>query len=212
VFTQQFAFRDAAAVHREYVQLTQGRPCDQSGISYDSLRTLGPQQWPCPLGHSGGAVPRLYADHQFHTENKRAYFCLDHAQGLAEPVDDQYPWVLTNGRLYGHWHTQTRTGHIAKIQKMHPHPFLEIHPQDAETLGLKPEDWVLVKSRRGHVHLPVHITSVMPPGTVFMPMHWGALWAEQAEVNSLTHPLACPISKQPELKACAVQIIPLQES
>jgi ferredoxin-nitrate reductase len=37
-------------------------------------------------------------------------------------------------------------------------------------------------------------------------MHWGTLWADQAEANELTHAIACPISHEPELKACAVQI------
>jgi ferredoxin-nitrate reductase len=40
-------------------------------------------------------------------------------------------------------------------------------------------------------------------------MHWGSLWADDAECNALTHPVVCPISGQPELKACAVQVIPL---
>ncbi len=38
-------------------------------------------------------------------------------------------------------------------------------------------------------------------------MHWGALWADDAEANNMTHPLSCPISLQPELKACAVQLV-----
>lgn len=42
-----------------------------------------------------------------------------------------------------------------------------------------------------------------------MPMHWGFLWADNAEVNALTHPAVCPISLEPELKACAVQLIPI---
>ncbi|MGL5873580.1 MAG: hypothetical protein ACRC2R_14635, partial [Xenococcaceae cyanobacterium] len=47
---------------------------------------------------------------------------------------------------------------------------------------------------------------------VFVPMHWGALWAENAEANVLTHPEACPISLEPELKACAVNLIPVGNS
>ncbi|MBJ7901300.1 MAG: molybdopterin-dependent oxidoreductase [Cyanobacteria bacterium RI_101] len=209
-FADEFNFADSAAVHREYVQLTQGRPCDQSGMSHEGLATLGPLQWPCPEGLSDQEAletRRLYTDHRFATNHGKAIFCADHSQGLAEPRDLDYPFVLTNGRLYGHWHTQTRTGHIPKIQKMHPRPFLEIHPQDADKLGLKPEDWVNIQSRRGAAVLPIQITAAIPPGTVSMPMHWGALWADNAELNALTHPIACPISKQPELKACAVKLI-----
>jgi len=117
---------------------------------------------------------------------------------------------LTVGRLYGHWHTQTRTGRIEKIVKMHPAPFLEIHPQDAAKLGIEAGEWLEVRSRRGSARFPALITKAIAPNCVFVPMHWGALWAENSEANSLTHPAACPISLQPELKACAVKLIPLK--
>ncbi len=42
-----------------------------------------------------------------------------------------------------------------------------------------------------------------------MPMHWGFLWGNDAEVNAMTHPEVCPISLEPELKACAVQLVPI---
>jgi ferredoxin-nitrate reductase len=50
---------------------------------------------------------------------------------------------------------------------------------------------------------------MIAPGTVFVPLHWGELWAEQSEANALTHPHSCPDSRQPELKACAVQLVPM---
>jgi ferredoxin-nitrate reductase len=93
---------------------------------------------------------------------------------------------------------------------MHPEPFIEIHPKDAARIGVQAEEWVEVRSRRGVGRFPVNITKGIAPGTVFVPMHWGELWAEQAEANALTHPEACPDSKQPELKACAVQLVPLK--
>jgi ferredoxin-nitrate reductase len=58
--------------------------------------------------------------------------------------------------------------------------------------------------------LTAKVTQAIAPGTVFVPMHWGYLWADNAEANALTHPEACPDSKQPELKACAVQIAPVR--
>ena len=63
-----------------------------------------------------------------------------------------------------------------------------------------------MRSRRGKAYFPAKITKAIAPGTLFVPMHWGALWAENAEANALTHPTAWPSSLQPELKACAVQI------
>ena len=116
--------------------------------------------------------------------------------------------MLTTSRYYGHWHTQTRTGRIAKIQKMHPEPLLAMHPQDAEKLGIQSGDWVRVRSRRGQVRVKVMVGDQVRPGTVFLPIHWGELWGVQQAANELTHPQSCPVSQQPELKACAVRVEP----
>ncbi|WP_338038188.1 molybdopterin oxidoreductase family protein [Neosynechococcus sphagnicola] len=178
-----------------------------TGISHQRLREVGPLQWPCPEGEPLDLSPkRLYTDCQFQTPDGRAKFAAYHSRGLAEPPDPEYPWVLTTGRLYGHWHTQTRTGRIDKIRQMHPAPFIEIHPRDAATLQIQPGDLVKVQSRRGYAQFPAKVTAAIAPGTVFVPMHWGELWAEQAEANALTHAESCPDSGQPELKACAVQL------
>jgi ferredoxin-nitrate reductase len=207
-FAKQFAFSSAADVYAEFAQITQNRPCDQSGLSHQRLRAEGAKQWPYPKGRVVDSA-RLYTDLHFYTPDGRAKFAALHSRGLAEPPDDRYPFVLTNGRLYGHWHTQSRTGRIPKLVKMHPAPFIEIHPKDADRIGVQNEEWVEVRSRRGMARFPVVITKGIAPGTVFVPMHWGELWAEQAEANAMTHSAACPDSKQPELKACAVQLVPL---
>lgn len=212
-FAPQFSFQTAAEVFAEFVQLTHQRPCDMSGISHDRLQ-YHPIQWPydhqsADQNISPSTSQRLYTDRRFATPDRRANFAACHARGLAEPPDPDYPFILTTGRLYGHWHTQTRTGRIAKIQQMHPQPFLEIHPRDAAKLGVIEGELVEARSRRGFAHFPARITTAIPPGTVFVPMHWGSLWAEQAEANALTHPASCPDSKQPELKACAVQLQPI---
>lgn len=202
-FEQLLDFANAEAVHREYVQITRGRVCDQSGISYQKLQTA-PQQWPLPTG--GISQARLYVDCQFPTPNGKANFIPFHSRGLAEPPDLDYPLILTVGRLYGHWHTQTRTGRIEKIRKMHPQPFLEIHPRDADKWGINQGEMVEVASRRGMARFSVLVTGAIAPGTVFAPLHWGNLWADQAEANALTHAVSCPDSLQPELKACAVNL------
>ncbi|MFB2834540.1 molybdopterin oxidoreductase family protein [Floridanema evergladense] len=207
-FTEQFKFANSAEVFAEFAQLTKGRPCDMTGLSHAKLSTQGAQQWPCPADGNllEGAPARLYTDNRFHTPDGLARFAAYHSRGLAEPPDPDFPFVLTVGRLYGHWHTQTRTGRIDKITQMHPNPFIEIHPRDAAKLGIQDEELVEVLSRRGVARFPAKVTQAISPGTVFVPMHWGALWAKDAEANVLTHPEACPISFEPELKACAVQL------
>ncbi len=213
-FKQQFDFADSAAVYDEFVALTADRLCDMSGLSHKRLAAAGPIQWPAPICETDETAAdkfdkRLYTDFRFLTENSRAKFAAFHMQGLAEPPDEQFPMVLTTGRLLGHWHTQTRTGRIEKIVEKHPHPVLEINPRDAQKMQVQSGDWVEVRSRRSAAKLPILVTQNIRRGTVFMPMHWGFLWAKDAEVNALTHPAVCPISLQPELKACAVQLVPI---
>ncbi|WP_254568189.1 molybdopterin oxidoreductase family protein [Oscillatoria sp. HE19RPO] len=211
-FAEQFPFENSAQVYAEFVQITRDRVCDMTGLSHDRLAEQGPTQWPCPAGQPLPQInKRLYTDWRFPTPDGRARFGAYHAKGLAEPPDPNYPFVLTTGRLYGHWHTLTRTGRIDKIVKMHPNPFIEIHPRDAKKLDIVEGMKIEVRSRRGMARFPAKITQAIAPGTVFVPMHWGALWGDQTEANALTHPEACPSSLQPELKACAVQLIPLPE-
>ncbi len=214
-FEKEFWFNSSAEVYDEFVQLTRDRICDMTGLSHERLRREGPIQWPCPDSSTQDETPaargakRLYTNLQFLTPDGRAKFGAYHSKGLAEPPDLNYPFVLTVGRLYGHWHTQSRTGRIEKITKMHPKPFIEIHPKDADRLHVDDQDWVEVRSRRGFGRFEVKVTKAITPGTVFVPMHWGALWADHAEANAMTHSAACPDSLQPELKACAVQLVPL---
>ena len=156
------------------------------------------------------SAKRLYTDGRFNTLDGRAKFSAFHAKGLAEPANAAYPFVLTVGRLYEHWHTMTRTGRIDKIMKKQSQPFIEIHPKDAGKLGVESEMMVEVRSRRGMGRFPAKITKAIVPGTVFVPMHWGALWTDEGEANLLTHSEACPISLEPELKACAVNLVPVK--
>ena len=209
-FNDQFQFKNSAEVYQEFVQLTCDRTCEMTGISHERLLKEGPLQWPYPTNSTNlanNSPKRLYTDLKFPTPDGKAKFVPFHTKGLAEPPDRDYPFILTTGRLYGHWHTQTRTGRIEKIVKMHPQPFIEIHPKDANFLQVTDDDSLEVRSRRGRASFPVKITTAIKPGTVFVPMHWGSLWADDAEANALTHAIACPLSLEPELKACAVQLI-----
>jgi ferredoxin-nitrate reductase len=205
-FVKQFNFGNSAEVYREFTQITRSRPCDVTGLSHRELSEKGPTQWPFAEFTSKRLGKRLYTDYRFHTPNHKAQFAACHARGLAEPTNTEYPLVLTTGRLYGHWHTQTRTGRIPKIQQMHPHPFIEIHPKDARSLSIQTDDMVEVASIRGKAQFKAVVTEYISPGTVFVPMHWGELWADRAEANAMTHNHCCPDSKQPELKACAVNL------
>ena len=208
-FEQQFCFNSAADVYAEFAQLTRGRLCDMSGLSHALLSEEGPQQWPFP---SESTTPceskRLYTDRRFATPSGRARFCINQPLGLAEPPCDTYPLVLTVGRYLGQWHTMTRTGKVERLRTMHPEPLLEIHPVDAQELKLINGELAAISSRRGHITAKVKVTDRIRSGSVFLPMHWGFTQDNACEANTLMHDQACPISKQPELKACAVIVAP----
>ncbi|MFZ9216871.1 MAG: molybdopterin dinucleotide binding domain-containing protein, partial [Vulcanococcus sp.] len=90
-----------------------------------------------------------------------------------------------------------------------PEALLEVHPSDAAGHGLSDGAFAEVSSRRGTISAKVAITDRIRPGTVFLPMHWGASQANACEANRLMHEQACDHSKQPELKAAAVRVRPL---
>jgi ferredoxin-nitrate reductase len=208
-FEKQFHFNSAADVYAEFAELTRGRLCDMSGLSHALLSEEGPQQWPYP---SESTTPceskRLYTDHHFATPSGRARFSIDQPLGLAEPPCDTFPLVLTVGRYLGQWHTMTRTGKVERLRTMHPEPLLEIHPGDAQELKVVNGELAAISSRRGHITATVKVTDRIRRGSVFLPMHWGFTQENACEANTLMHDQACPISKQPELKACAVIVAP----
>src|SRR5207247_2422986 len=117
-----------------------------------------------------------------------------------------FPFVLTTGRLYTHWHTLTRTAKAEKLVRREPGPFVEVNPSDAEQLGLGENDLVQLSSRRGTVRLPARLRDSVPPGMVFVPFHWGDLFGEGNAANYLTISAIGRVAKQPELKFCAVNL------
>lgn len=120
--------------------------------------------------------------------------------------DDDYPFFLNTGRLQHQWHTLTKTGRVAKLNKLDPGPFVEVHPEDAAALGISDGDSVEVASRRGRAVLPAVVTDRVLPGSCFAPFHWNDLFGEYLSVNAVTSDAVDPLSFQPELKVCAVSL------
>lgn len=179
--------------------------CDYSGLSYDRLKKEGPIQWPCPAPDHPGTV-RLYSDFRFSTADGRANFLPVEHQEPFEVPDQDYPLILTTGRVKNHWHTVTRTGKVEVFCKTNPEPFLEMNPQDAKRFGIRDADFVEVISRRGKAMVQLRVTEEIRPGVCFMPFHWGRQYGFYKAANNLTLSARDPVSRQPELKACAVRV------
>ncbi|MEU4561530.1 bifunctional nitrate reductase/sulfite reductase flavoprotein subunit alpha [Actinoplanes sp. NPDC023936] len=181
---------------------------DLSGVTYERLND-GPVQWPAaPGGPARNPIRYLDAERglTFATPDGRAVFHARPHLDPAEMPDDDFPFVLNTGRLQHQWHTMTKTGKIAKLTRLNPSPFVEIHPDDAEWFGIAEGDQVEIASRRGRAVLPAVLTDRVAPGTCFAPIHWNDLFGEYVSVNAVTSDAVDPLSFQPELKVCAVSL------
>jgi NAD(P)H-nitrite reductase large subunit/formylmethanofuran dehydrogenase subunit D len=154
--------------------------------------------------HDG--TERLYTDRRVRTPDARAHFAPTPHAGPADACDEDWPLLLTTGRLADQWHTMTRTGKSQALRAAAGVPTVTMHPDDAA--GLADGDQVSVRSRRGEVVLRLMLDATLPRGTAFAPFHFGALHAPPGSgaVNGVAHASVDPTSKQPELKAMAVRV------
>lgn len=182
---------------------------DLRGVTYERLRDT-PVQWPAAEVDGPERNPVRYLDPdrglRFPTASGRAVFHARPHMPAAEMPDDDYPFVLNTGRVQHQWHTLTKTGKVAKLNKLNPGPFVEVHPRDARELGIADGDRVEVASRRGRAVLPAVVTERVRPGGAFAPFHWNDLFGEYLSVNAVTSDAVDPISFQPEFKVCAVSL------
>ncbi|GAA2523941.1 MULTISPECIES: molybdopterin oxidoreductase family protein [Streptomyces] len=158
-----------------------------------------PGSGPRPGVHPG--TPRLFLD-RFATEDGRARFAPVSHRAIAEEPDDEYPVLLTTGRVVAQYQSGAQTRRVDELNAAAPGPFVELHPRLAERLGAAEGDPVAVVSRRGRAVAPARITTAIRPDTVFMPFHW----AGEGRANTLTNPALDPTSRMPEFKACAVRV------
>ncbi len=201
-----FDYRDEADIFVEHAATTAGRDLDYSALTYRILDEQGPQQWPYRPGQA--PARRLYVDGVYPTPDGRARFIDVGHTPPAEPVCAQYPLRLTTGRLRDHWHTMARTALSPSLVRHVEEPWLSLHPADMQTLGLAENTLATVRSRRGQIVLPVRADTALQPGQAWLPMHWGSAFMAGDGINALTIPARDPLSRQPELKHCAIAVAP----
>jgi anaerobic selenocysteine-containing dehydrogenase len=193
------------ATFRILQRLSQGQPCDFSGIrGFRHIDEAGGIQWPYPTENADDATERrLFADGHFFHADCRARFHFEAPRSMPEPPNDQFPFVLLTGRgSAAQWHTQTRTSKSAVLRKLYPQAiYVEINPDDARLHGIAPHNLVTVASQRGELTARAFVTPTMQRGQVFIPMHY-------VEANRLTDAVFDPYSHQPSYKACAVSVHP----
>ncbi|HEC23242.1 MAG TPA: formate dehydrogenase subunit alpha [Chloroflexi bacterium] len=166
------------------------------GITYERLEREGGVHWPCPAEDHPG-TPYLFEEG---FPRGRGKFWPLELNRERELPDEEYPFILSTGRVLYHWHGGTMTRR-SRLDDIWPEAIVEMHPDDAGTLGLQTGDWVKVSSRRGQITLRVLVTGRSPAGTVFIPFHFA-----EAAANVLTLNEVDPRAKIPGYKVCAVRV------
>jgi assimilatory nitrate reductase catalytic subunit len=194
-------FKTSEDIFNELRLASKGGTADYYGITYKKIEDNLGVFWPCPeLDHPG--TPRLFENLTFHTPDKRAHFHPITYRPSAEEPDEQYPVILTTGRVVSQYLSGTQTRRIGALVDMAPNPYVEIHPTLADAHGIKDRDRVLIESRRGSMVLEAKVVTTIRPDTVFIPYHW----AGDQSANILTVRAYDPISKIPEYKKAVVRI------
>ena len=168
-----------------------------AGISYDRLRNGEELQWPC-TGKDHPGTPILHVGKFARGVGK--FFPIDHIPP-AELPDDDYPIVMSTGRVLYHWHGGQMTRRSEGIMEIYGNALIEVNPEDAIGLGLNGRKTVRVTSRRGSIQADALVTDRVPPGMIYSNFHF-----PNASANELTQAVLDPVAKIPEYKVTAVKV------
>lgn len=202
----KFNYASPHDIFEELRVASKGGVSDYYGITWERIENEYGVFWPCPeIGHPG--TPRLYEGGKFGHPDGKAHFIPIEWRPSAEMPDDQYPIILTTGRVVSHFLSGTQTRRIGGLVDQYSQPRCEIHPRLAETIGVQDGDFVKVESRRGHVVVHAKVVKTIRPDTVFIPYHW----PHDRSANNMTIRAIDPVSNIPEFKICAVRVSKAEE-
>jgi predicted molibdopterin-dependent oxidoreductase YjgC len=174
---------------------------DYRGVTYERIEDEGLQTPVWDEQHPG--TPTLFMES--FPRGRGKFHPLEYRPTVEMP-DDEYPFILTTGRVLEHWHGGSMTRH-SKLDDLFPEARVEVNPADAARLGLQDGQAVRVSSRRGSIALRLTVTHKTTMGVVFIPFHFA-----EAAANLLTIDALDPLAKIPEYKACAVRLVAAPEA
>ncbi|WP_312166038.1 molybdopterin-dependent oxidoreductase [Phenylobacterium sp.] len=213
---EAFDWRAPAQVFREWARLTNYENQDRmlslgplAGLTPEAYEALEPVQWPVT---AAGGTARLFEDGVFQTPDGRARMVVAEAKGPAQAADPSFPLALNTGRVRDHWHTLTRTGLAPDLCRHAPEPYVEVHPADAEHLGVVDGALARVRTAQGEAVALAKVTDRQRPGAIFMPMHWTQAFAPSGRANRLVAARVDPQSGQPEFKHTPARLRPYRET
>lgn len=211
-----FHFRNPREIFDELRIASKGGTADYSGITYEKIDAQGGVFWPCPSDDHPGTRRMFEADSHnpvakgkgpFYFPDGKARFNISEHRPPAEVTDNDYPVILTTGRVVSQFLSGTQTRRIGPLVDQYPEPKIEIHPMLAKKLGINDGQWTTVESRRGTITLEAQVVKTIRPDTIFVPYHWPG----KRSANRLTVSAQDPVSKIPEFKVCACRVFPARQ-
>ena len=136
----------------------------------------------------------------FPTESGRGKIVPARVTSPDEIPDDEYPMVLSTGRVLEHWHTGSMTRRSEVLDSIEPEAVAFMSPKDMRRLNVWPGDFIRLETRRGAIQVKIRSDRDVPENMVFMPFCYA-----EAAANLLTNPALDPFGKIPEFKFCAVR-------
>ena len=190
---ERWSFRSTAAILDEIASVT---PI-YGGVHRERLGEHG-LVWPCPTADHPG-TPILHVNG--FSRGKGKFHTITSLRPVEQP-DQEYPLILTTGRILYHYHTGTMTRRSEPLSWRETRSYAEINEQDAAAVGVRDAGPVIIRSRRGAVRTQARVSQRVPPGVVFLAFHW-----RESPANLLTHDQGLdPQAKIPEFKISAVRL------
>ncbi|HEU5330996.1 MAG TPA: molybdopterin-dependent oxidoreductase, partial [Thermomicrobiales bacterium] len=197
---QFFNYASTREIWDELRVASKGGVADYYGITWEKIDAQDGVFWPCPSEEHPG-TPRLFTQRFNHPDGRAKMFPIEYTPPAEEPNDD-YPFRLTTGRVVYQYLSGTQTRRLGFLNSQAPEPWVEIHPQAAEQLGIANDDRVRVRTPRNSMELKALVVPTIRPDTLFIPYHYG----HRDAANQLTNSAVDPGVKIPEFKACAAMI------
>ncbi len=198
--SRYFNFQSPREIFDELRIASKGGKADYNGITYEKIEKQDGVFWPCPTEEHAG-TPRLFEEKFYHDDGKAKFHPVSY-KGADEKPDEEFPLILSSGRVVYQYLSGNQTRRIGFLVQQCPEPYVEIHPETAMKLKINDGERVKVVSRRGEGVFPALVVKTIRPDTIFIPYHWG----EELAANQMTNPKLDPTSKIPEYKACAARI------
>ncbi|WP_156405619.1 formate dehydrogenase subunit alpha [Agrilactobacillus composti] len=170
------------------------------GVNFKRLENPNGLQWPCrDLDDPGTPIMHVGT----FTRGKGLFMALPYKPAQELP-DEEYPFLMSTGRMLYQYNTGAMTRRTEGINKLAGRSYIEINIEDANRYGIQDGDKVQVSSRRGTIETYAHVGNIVLPEAVFMTFHFA-----DGNVNELTNSVFDDIARIPEYKVCAVKIKPL---